>query len=174
MNTSLQKLQSEIQTIRNALAQDNELPIAVKNSILGLLDSFLRNTINVDKVLYSYQESIHLSLAQRKESPFSWNSIRYEHESVKQKANFRKDIEFYYELITYCVRFGNTNLLDYWGIQYLSQPKIRLAKPISAYLEQFRTWIKDPTPFIRYGIDPNTVQPYIQYLIEHLSRLSNQ
>lgn len=70
MNTSLQKLQSEIQTIRSALAQDNELPIAVKNSILGLLDSFLKNAINVDKVLYNYQESIHLSLAQRKESLF--------------------------------------------------------------------------------------------------------
>ncbi|HEY9710183.1 MAG TPA: hypothetical protein V6D48_18390 [Oculatellaceae cyanobacterium] len=170
MNTSLQKLQSEIQTIRSALAQDNELPIAVKNSILGLLDSFLKNAINVDKVLYNYQESIHLSLAQRKESPFSWNSIKYEHDLVKQEANFRKDIYFYYELITYCVRFGNTNLLDYWGIQYLSQPNIRLAKHKNTYLELFGKWIKDPTPFRQSGIDPKTVQPYIQYLIERLSR----
>jgi hypothetical protein len=136
---------------------------------LGLLYSFLNNAINVDTILSNYQKSIHSSLEKREEAPFSWNSIRYEHDPVKQKDNFRKDIIFYYELITYCVRFGNTKLLDYWGIQYLSQPNIRLAKHVNAYLEHFGKWIKDPTPFIKYGIDPKTVQPYIQYLIDHLS-----
>ena len=168
MNPSLQKLQIEIQIIRNALNQDNELPIGIKNSILGLLDSFLQNAIDFDTILDNYQESIHFSLGKRQESPFSWNSIEYVHDPVQQEYNFDKDIEFYHELITYCVRFGNTHLLDYWGIQYLSRPNIRLAKPIGDYLEEFDDWINDPDS-IEDGIDPITVQPYIQYLIDRLS-----
>ncbi|MBD2013459.1 hypothetical protein H6F96_05465 [Microcoleus sp. FACHB-53] len=168
MNTSLQKLQREIQIIRDALYQDNNLAIDVKNSILGLLDSFLQNAIDVDKILYNYQQSIHLSIEKRKESPFSWNSIEYDDYPVQQENNFDKDIEFYHELITYCVRLGNTDLLDYWGIQYLSQPDIRLAKPISDYLEEFSDWINAPDS-IEDGIDPITVQPYIQHLIDSLS-----
>ncbi|MCF2148663.1 hypothetical protein IQ276_019965 [Desmonostoc muscorum LEGE 12446] len=160
---SLQKLEKRVKEIISSIKNENNLSNKLKEDIIQLLNSFLKNANNAEKIIHSYKQSVDQSLNSRKEPPFSWNLENCSKQ--KKEVNFHKDLEQYLELIGYCVFCENFDLLDTWGIQQPFKPGFRLAKSIDCYLQQFHIWKNNPQVFAEHGISFSEVEPYIKQLI---------
>ncbi len=99
------------------------------------------------------------------------NNYFNEHKPFQKTESFGDHLEIYLDLLSHCIYAGDETLLSQWGVTYPYENKCPQFDSPRKYLEAFKLWRDAPDILTKRNINPDDVNPYLDYLIHQFEHI---